>query len=595
MNPNELRLEEVRIFLGQLPQAAAIVQPTPPDILLANPTWTRRFAPGSKLPFLEPHGDVLRAGLLIHERFTLRASPFPLVKHPDALLVQDAEIGFELGTSTDILLDFPLGIVCIDRTLDRAVLINRAFWDVWRLPVPRQTDQASTLRATCRGFVTDPGVVDLAWPAEGPSPGRFRQAALTDGRDLRIATFDRGAEFRWVIAEDVTLPKRERLAVHAHEIRSQESQRLESLSLLAGGIAHDFNNLLLVILANAELLREEGALDAAAQSAVTDIRVAAERASDLSIKMLAYSGRGHMVSVRTSLEEVLRRVIDELFDEASPRPEVVVTEALLEPAVMGDPEQLHQLFTAILLNAQESPGVREIGVRIGVDAWTTEGLSQLYLGDRLTSGPYAEIMITDDGEGIDKATLARLFDPFFSTRGPGRGLGLAAAAGIARGHGGTIDVESVRGEGACFRVLLPVIQPRSRTASHLSAHKSTPHEGTVLLVDDESLVRRSARQALEQAGFLVVEAETGEQALDLFARQPDRFNLVIMDISMPGAPGDLVAKEMRAMTDPPVPLVLSSGYRPQIEVGLGQVADHFLQKPYRRAELVQTARALLQR
>ena len=115
----------------------------------------------------------------------------------------------------------------------------------------------------------------------------------------------------------------------------------------------------------------------------------------------------------------------------------------------------------------------------------------------------------------------------------------------------------------------------------------------MLLVDDESLVRRSARQALEQAGFQVVEAENGEQALELFSNERERFDLVIMDVSMPGPPGDLVAQQMRSMSEPSVPLILSSGYRPQLELGTSGVADVFLQKPYRRSELVQTAYRLL--
>ena len=548
-------------------------------------------APTDPLPAdVLPGSSVGQHRVLIH--------PMPLGDHPDALLVQITPD--QLRVAAALAQTFPLGIAVIDRQSDRATLVNRAFWETWRLPPGRQPDEGLKLRAACRGVALDPDALDDVWPEAPVGDGRFGEIGLTDGRTLRLATYDPheadepslGRPLRWILAEDVTAPKKHRQAAHAHDLRRRESQRLESLSVLAGGIAHDFNNLLLVILANAELLREDAALESNLQSAVTDIRLAAERAAELSTKMLAYSGRGQMVSRRLEIMTALETALEELrgAPETVPISMVPAAEAAV---VVGDPDALRQLFLALLINAQESVGVHAITVRCDVDIWSTDALSELYLGDRLVSGPYASVCIVDDGEGIEPSLLSRIFDPFFSTRGPSRGLGLAAAAGIARSHGGTIDVQSAPGQGARARVLLPLVQSQSRTISPPPSNRTPTHEGTIMLVDDESLVRRSARQALEQAGFQVVEAENGEQAFELFARQPERFDLVIMDISMPGTPGDVVAAQMRGLTERPVPLVLSSGYRPQLDLGEDGVADRFLQKPYRRADLVQTARVLL--
>ena len=483
--------------------------------------------------------------------------PFPVEGHPEALLLQETSLEPSVSDSLRLL---PLGLAWIDLRSDRALLINDGFWKAWPLPGDRRPDLATKLRAECRGYVLDSDDFDRAWPKASVGTGTLAQIALTDGRRLEIATLDRPPHHRWLfarVAESVGPDGPDEL--NAPQLGA-ESQRLESLAVLAGGIAHDLNNLLLVVIANAELLRDEG--DESIQTAVADIRVAAERASDLSGKMLAYSGHGHMVAVPTEILSVVESVIAETVPDSSHGARLALSDNAERAAVNGDKEQLNQLLKAVLLNALESDGAQRVTVDCEVTVWTPQALSRLYLGEQLVSGPYVSVLVRDDGEGIDESVLPRVFDPFFSTRGMSRGLGLAAAAGIARSHGGTISIRSTRGQGAEARILLPLLQPRERTPSNVTAPRSAAHEGTILLVDDESLVRRSARQALEQAGFQVVEAENGEQALTLFSRQPERFNLVIMDISMPGAPGDLVAKEMRSLTETPVPLILSSGYRP---------------------------------
>ena len=581
-----LPVDGVRIFLGQLPQGAAVIDGSTGRTLYANATLQGRLglsAPDAPLPSVLVQGEAsLRVGHVGGSVVLLGASRLPVEGYPEALLLQET-VGPGVA---DGLMASSVGIAWIDTRADRTLLVNPAFWTSWQVPPDRRPDEEGKLRATCRGYTLSPDTFDKAWPENAVGAGESIEIALTDGRLLRLAALDRPPH-RWLTVVPSASPE-----VPVHEARA-ESHRLESLAVLAGGIAHDFNNLLLVILANAELLREEADLTPNIQTAVADIRVAAERASDLSAKMLAYSGHGHMVSERTEIFRLVEAVVTDLTPPTGAQ--IVLSGEAARAAVNGDKDQLHQLVKAVLLNALESVGVHKISVDCEVSVWTPEALSRLYLGDQLVSGPYVSVRVEDDGEGIEESVLRRIFDPFFSTRGLSRGLGLAAAAGIARSHGGTIDVRSTRGDGAQARILLPLLQAVERTTSNVTAHRSVDHEGTILLVDDESLVRRSARQALEQAGFQVVEAENGEQALELFSRAPERFNLVIMDISMPGAPGDVVARQMRSLTETPVPLILSSGYRPRTDPEAEGIADDFLQKPYRRLELVQTARKLLDR
>ncbi|MEM7676000.1 MAG: ATP-binding protein [Myxococcota bacterium] len=588
-----MSLPAARRLYEQVTHAVLLYDLSSGRALYANPIW------GQRVGFLEP-GKLDQVANFIGRneiqirgfRVALQVSELPLEGHPQARLIQEAEaISSSAVVDPTFRTTFPLGVAWIDNMSNRVVQLTDAFIKIWGLPPARTSERADRLRAACAGLVLNPAAVETAWPRQAAGTGRFVDVALTDGRSLRISTVDATFGHRWIVVEDVTEPKQQREARYQREIRSREMQQLESLCVLAGGMAHDFNKLILAIFTNAEVLREEVRLDAAGRLATDRIRSAAEQASKLSAQMLAFSGRGHMITQRTDLEPVLRAMADgQATILTAPSPSS--TEG--HPTVMGDPDQLTQLFSALVRNASES-GASNVSIDWSIHSWTTDALSDLYLGDRLVGGAYVVVTVKDDGEGIDKANLSRVFEPFFSTRGAGRGLGLAVAAGIARGHGGTIDIDSRPEQGAAVRVLLPAAPPLRRVPSSPSSRRRSTPVGAVLLVDGEALVRRSARYALEQAGFAVTEAENGDQALSLFTAQPQGFDLIIMDIATPGVSGELAAARMKSLMERPVPVVLSSGYGATPKPGAENIADRLLHRPYRRAELVQTARLLLEK
>ncbi|MEO1334704.1 MAG: ATP-binding protein, partial [Myxococcota bacterium] len=420
--------------------------------LYSNSAWARRVGliePGKldQLANFAGRNEVRTVGGPV----VLNVSALPLQGHPDVRLVQEST---SAPSSVDptFRTTFPLGVAWIEPTANRVVQLTDAFIKVWGLPPGRISERADRLRTACAGLVLDATAIDKAWPVDTAGTGRFVDVALTDGRSLRISTVDAASEHRWIVVEDVTKPKQRRQARYRRKLQNQETQRLESLSVLAGGIAYDFNKLILAILRNSTVLREESRLDAEGRLAVEHIRSAAEQASKLSAQMLAFSGRGHMITQRTDLKPILHMVADQ--DSPLPdQPKIALACSGVPPVVMGDPDQLEQLFSAVVSNAREA-GATSISIDWAIETWRTDRLSDLYLGERLVSGTYVVVVVEDDGEGIEEVALKRSFEPFFSTRGPGRGLGLAVSAGIARGHGGTIDIRSTAGRGTTVRILL---------------------------------------------------------------------------------------------------------------------------------------------
>jgi PAS domain S-box-containing protein len=375
-----------------------------------------------------------------------------------------------------------------------------------------------------------------------------------------------------------------------HRKNAEEGDRhrhkLESLGILAGGIAHDFNNLLTGILGNASLLLEcahEGSLE---KSALTDLVNAADRASQLTRQMLAYSGRGNFVIRPISLADEVRE-ITVLVRASIPR-HVLVHFDLEEsmPLVDADKGQIQQLIMNLVINAGEAVGADGGNVRIATRTAILESTTPgFYPAESLPPGRYVVVEVSDDGHGMTEATKARIFDPFFTTKFTGRGLGLAAALGIVRGHRGGIHVESTLGRGTLFQVYLPATQVTVARDPE-SLVDNLAGTATVLVVDDELIVRNLARHSLEKYGYRVLVAEDGRQALDLFSRHTESISLVVLDMAMPGMGGDEVLREMRSIR-PDTKVLASSGYsEADARERFGEGVAHFLQKPYTAKQLV---------
>ncbi len=375
----------------------------------------------------------------------------------------------------------------------------------------------------------------------------------------------------------------------AAEETLRRAAKEESLSVLAGGVAHDFNNLLAAILGHAALALKQLPERSPARRHVEKAASTVERAADLTRQMLAYSGHGHFVVRPTDLNALIHENLP-LLEVALPKS--VRLEARLElelPAVDADVGQLQQVLMNLVINAAEAIGERSGTVRVATgvrEVAETDDFLWRASGQSLAPGRYVSLEVADDGLGMDSATVDRIFEPFFTTKFTGRGLGLAAVLGVVRGHHGALSVDSAPGRGTVFRLLFA---PSEHGAAAESA--AAPARGrrgaTVLLIDDEPVVRQMVGEVLAHEGFSVLEAADGASGVALFRENRERVELVLLDLSMPGLSGEETFERLREI-DPAVRVVLSSGYDQHEATGRfkGRGPAGFIQKPYRPQQLM---------
>jgi PAS domain S-box-containing protein len=374
------------------------------------------------------------------------------------------------------------------------------------------------------------------------------------------------------------------------EAQLRDTQRLESLGLLAGGIAHDFNNLLVGVLGNASLALAELPEDADVRRRLESIQLAAERASALTRQMLAYSGRGRFTVEAIDLSRETAE-LRQLLAAALPRQVDIRLElARGLPAVEGDVSQIRQVVMNLITNAAEAidgAGVVEVRTRL-VEA-DAALLAHYRFAEGLAPGPYVALTVVDDGCGMDDATLARIFDPFFTTKFTGRGLGLAAVLGIVRGHGGALRVVSRPAQGSAFEVLFPAGDPAP------APHSDADGAGmAVLVVDDEEVVREVAAAVLAERGRPVLTAASGSEAQQVLAERVGEVGLVLLDLTMPGPSPEETVERIRTL-HPGVAILLTSGYT---ESAVGERLEElgvagFLQKPWSTGELAELVDRIL--
>ncbi len=364
----------------------------------------------------------------------------------------------------------------------------------------------------------------------------------------------------------------------------RETQKNESLGVLAGGIAHDFNNLLVAILGNASIALADLETTHPSRTAIEDVEKAAHRAADLTRQLLAYAGRGHFVVEKLDLSGQVQEMTNTLRSALSPKATLRLEFGRDLPAIEGDAVQVRQVVMNLLTNASDALGDGEGTITVKMDARSIAG--GLSHAPALTDGMYVCLEVSDTGHGMDAATRARIFEPFFTTKFTGRGLGLAAAKGIIEGHGGTVTVRSEPNEGATFTVYFPALAERAPAPPTPLVMRKTPPGTCVLVVDDEPLVRRAARTMLERQGVEVLEASDGEQALQVYSENRDRVRAVLLDLAMPRMDGQETLRRLRASPSS-VPVLLMSGYDEDNVTGseLGRGAAGFLQKPFRAADL----------
>jgi signal transduction histidine kinase/ActR/RegA family two-component response regulator len=368
------------------------------------------------------------------------------------------------------------------------------------------------------------------------------------------------------------------------EEQLRQARKLESLGVIAGGVAHDFNNLLTGILGNASLVLEILNPPDPARRMLLDMIDASQRAADLTRQLLAYAGKGRYFVQATDLSERVHRITSLIRSSIPKTVELVLDLEKDPPRVEADPSQLEQLIMNLVINAGEAIGEKNGAVVVTTSVADIEGRANRdgFLGCELEPGRYVVLTVQDNGCGMDNMTKAHIFDPFFSTKFTGRGLGLAAALGIVRGHRGAIKVESAVGKGSTFTILFPAVSHASQVPCTMT---TAPTElagwGGILVVDDEDMVRRTATAALKRYGYQVFEAANGLDAVVLFEKHKDEISLVLLDLTMPVQGGEEAYQRLIDIR-PDVPIILSSGYDElqACRCFADKPIAGFLQKPY---------------
>jgi PAS domain S-box-containing protein len=404
----------------------------------------------------------------------------------------------------------------------------------------------------------------------------------------------RGDEQRvHAVLRDVSDRHRMQRLKEAYEARLREAERLESIGMLAGGVAHDFNNVLTTILANTDLI-DRWADDPGVKTRLAEIRHGSNQAANLTKQLLAFSRRQVLDVQPTDLSQVVSNA-RLVFERALGEQNRLAITLPSEPAVvLVDATQIEQAILNLLMNAKHAmPQGGQVGLEItrlslGADASWPD----------VEAGSYVRVAVSDTGVGMDEATRRRVFEPFFTTRelGHGTGLGLSSVHGLIKQAGGYIRVISEPGAGSCFEILLPCHASVASTTAPRDATQWSPGSGVVLLVEDQPEVRHSIERILEDAGYQVLAAADGEQALEITRKRDGRIDLLVTDVIMPGISGIDLSRRLLAVY-PHLGVLLVSGYAGTEVTFLSEFGENalFLQKPFDAASLTSAAATALQR
>ena len=401
-----------------------------------------------------------------------------------------------------------------------------------------------------------------------------------DGRPGRIIGMD----------VNVTTERQQRELQEKLERKVYDAQKMESLTVLAGGIAHDFNNLLVGVLGAADLALSQDPPERLAQQ-LESIRDSAIRAVDLTNQMLIYAGRGEVEFELADTVDIIRNMRKVLESSIGNRQALHFELPETEGVVLCDPTQIRQLILNLVVNASEamSDNHGRIQIRLQCVTLTAETIEDADSLSELEPGAYVRLDVVDEGAGFDPKVKERAFDPFFSTKDAGRGLGLASVLGIVRRHGGGIEAHPKEGGGTIMRVWLPRSEASPAiTEEHqtMSRTELADNNGAVLIIDDEEAVRSFLESALTMNGYTVLNATSGSEGIEMFDSRAEPISLVLLDSSMPGMTGLQTYQKLRER-DTTLPVVLMSGFTPdrlEHEKDLEGMAG-FLQKPFRLDEL----------
>jgi len=391
------------------------------------------------------------------------------------------------------------------------------------------------------------------------------------------------------VVRDLTNRKEEERQKLDFEKRLHQAQKLESLGILSKGIAHDFNNLLMIILGNTDIALYNLPDDSPARKSIKTIKATAVRSTDLVRQMLTYSGKGKFVLEPVALNNVLKEQSDLLEASVSKKATLRFDLAKPLPVIEADLTQVRQIMLNLITNASEAleneSGTITVSTR--VEQLLESDISDMPVKTNAKAGRYVILAVEDTGKGISPDEMTKIFDPFYSTKFPGRGLGLSSVLGIIREHHGLINVGSVPEEGTRIYVGFPIVEePEVVTMEEIPSPEEWQGSGTLLVVDDEAEVLDVAQQLLELLGFDVITAQGGREALSVYAERSQDIRCILLDLTMPEMDGIETLRELTKL-DADIRVVICSGYdesdiRERFE-GLSLVG--VIPKPFQFAEL----------
>jgi len=383
--------------------------------------------------------------------------------------------------------------------------------------------------------------------------------------------------------------ERERL-----ELKLQQAQKMEAIGTLAGGIAHDFNNILGAILGYAQLTQMQTAGDSRVQGYVDNIFKASERAKGLVEQILTFTRQGKSQKMPSDISVVLKEVVKLLRATIPSTIEIVQDIPSNLGTVLADQTQIHQVLMNLCTNAAHAMESRGGTLTVTLTVHAVENGTPFTDID-LAPGRYLKLSVGDTGTGMEKAVIDRIFDPYYTTKslGEGTGMGLATVHGIVNDHGGRISVESVPGEGSIFSVFFPVLENPAASTPRKALEYPTGSE-RILFVDDEELLVEVGVEMLKDLGYDAVGVTRSDEALEMFMEQPDGFDLVITDMTMPGMTGDQMAIKMMQHR-PEIPIVICTGFSKRMSAvqAASTGIRAFLMKPVTVEELSRTIREVL--
>jgi PAS domain S-box-containing protein len=471
------------------------------------------------------------------------------------------------------------------------------------------------LGITREAFENNPAIInDVIYPDDKESFARMNEAANADkkmfiweGRLLingmiRWVAFQslprplENGDVLWTGAiMDITDRKKVEEEKFTMEQQFQQTQKLESLGVLSGGIAHDFNNILAIIMGNCSLakLHEENA-----GKYIPEIEKASQRAAELCRQMMAYAGKAQFAKSNLNIRSIVAEMVDMLKKTIPQNVEIRVESSTDIPFIQGDSSQLNQVIMNLIINASEAIGKEpgEINVSLTELTMNEDRLEMDYNGKAISPGCYVCLEVTDNGCGMDEKTKWRIFEPFYTTKFTGRGLGMSAVLGIIMSHKGALQLYSQLGHGTTFKVYLPAQKNVSDEDVNVQQKTQIPWRGsgTILLVEDEAQIRDIAKTMLESFGFTVVVAVNGKDALDIYQKYASEITLVLTDMGMPIMDGYALFPALKRL-NPRLPIVISSGFGDVdviSRIGHAKIAG-LISKPYTLDRLREVLKSVL--